>query len=86
METNRDMKYSTEMEIKLIWDFRGPDSLQTANHYLQHLKESPLLSNKRTCGVQAVSEVHSLVYLVILEHEIPRFRDALRPHRATYVN
>jgi hypothetical protein len=24
--------------------------------------------------------------LVILEHEIPRFRDALRPHRATYVN
>ena len=69
-------------QIKLIWDFRGPDSLQTAHHYHHHLKESPLYSPGRKSGVESINETHCIAYLLISETEIPRFRDALRPHRA----
>ena len=75
-----------DRKIKLIWDFRGPDAQQTANHYLQHLKESPLYTPQRTVGVESVSEFHCTAYMIIPESEIPRFRDALRPHRATYAD
>jgi len=71
-------------QIKLIWDFRGPDSSQTASHYLRHLKESPLYSPERISGVETLNENHCITYLLISETEIPRFRDALRPHRAVY--
>lgn len=70
--------------IKLIWDFRGPDSFKTATHYLQHLKESPLYDPERSSGVEALNDSHCIAYLLISESEIPRFRDALRPHRAVY--
>ena len=71
-----------ERTVKLIWDFRGPDSFQTASHYLVHLKESPLYGPERVSGVETISEIHCIAYLLISETEIPRFRDALRPHRA----
>lgn len=70
--------------IKLIWDFRGPDASRTASHYLQHLKESPLYSPDCTGGVETMNEMHSIAFLLISESEIPRFRDALRPHRAIF--
>ncbi|MEJ2584955.1 MAG: hypothetical protein P8Z38_07895 [Robiginitalea sp.] len=73
-----------ERKIKLIWDFRGPDSFQTASHYLRHLRESPLYTPERTSGVDSVSNMHCITYLLISETEIPRFRDALKPHRAVY--
>ena len=75
-----------DRKIKLIWDFRGPDSEQIARHYLQHLKESPLYSPQQTVGVESISEFHCIAYMIIQESEIPRFRDALRPHRATYAD
>lgn len=75
-----------DRKIKLIWDFRGPDSLQVANHFVRHLKESPLYSPQRTGGVESVSEVHCIAYMIIQESEMPRLREALRPHRATYAD
>ena len=75
-----------DQKIKLIWDFRGPNALQTASHYMQHLKESPLYGPQQAVGVESLSEVHCITYMIILEPEIPRFRDALRPHRATYAD
>ena len=72
-------------KIKLIWDFRGPDSFMTATHYLRHLKESPLFSPDRSTGVETVNESHCIAFLLISESEIPRFRDTLKPHRAVYV-
>lgn len=71
-------------KIKLIWDFRGPDSSKTAAHYLRHLKESPLYYPELPSGVEPVNDSHCIAYLLISETEIPRFRDALRPHRAVY--
>lgn len=73
-------------KIKLIWDFRGPDASRTAGHFLGHLQESPLFSPERGSGVESISEAHAIAYLIISEEEIPRYRDALRPHRAVLAN
>ncbi|NAS32764.1 hypothetical protein GTQ40_17425 [Flavobacteriaceae bacterium R38] len=69
--------------IKLIWDFRGPAAQQTAKHHEIHLKEyiaiekTPVL----TTGVQALSEMHSIAFIVVPESEMIPARDALKPHR-----
>jgi hypothetical protein len=70
-------------KLKLIWDFRGPVSKQTAEHHLIHLKE--YVRTKQlgisVFGTEALSEMHHLAYLVCDEHEMPPLRDALKPHR-----
>lgn len=72
-------------EIKLIWDFRGPDGLRTAQHHEIHLKDF-LKTNNITqytiTGVEIVNEMHSLAFWVIPEIQIPTYRDLLKPHRA----
>lgn len=70
-------------KLKLIWDFRGPDALQIAKHHEVHLKEyinAEKLKIKIT-GIEKLSEVHSLAYLVVNENEMKPIRDALKPHR-----
>ena len=32
-------------KIKLLWDFRGPDALETAKHHTIHLKEFAAMEN-----------------------------------------
>lgn len=73
-----------EKKVKLIWDFRGPASGQTARHFLEHLQASPLCRPGQPSGVETLGENHSTAYLLIDASEIPRYRDALKPHRATY--
>lgn len=70
-------------KIKLIWDFRGPQSGKTASHFEHHLRESPLFRADLKTGVQRLSDSHSFAYLVVDESEMPEFRDALKPHRGT---
>ncbi|WP_339756212.1 hypothetical protein [uncultured Winogradskyella sp.] len=70
-------------KLKLIWDFRGPASLKTAEHHLIHLKEYIQLKNLdiTITGVETLSDMHSLAYLVVAESEMKPIRDALKPHR-----
>jgi hypothetical protein len=73
-------------QIKLIWDFRGPHSLKTAEHHEIHLKDfirNNGLENFLITGVETLSEMHSLAFWVIPESEILTYRDVLKPHRAT---
>jgi len=72
-----------ENKIKLIWDFRGPQSADTALHFEHHLRESPLFRPDLKTGVEHLSDVHSLAFMVVGASEMPAFRDALRPHRGT---
>ncbi len=70
-------------KLKLIWDFRGPTSSKTAKHHLIHLKEyieREALYIDIT-GVETLSEMHSLAYIVVDEAEMKPLRDALKPHR-----
>jgi hypothetical protein len=70
-------------KLKLIWDFRGPVSNKTAEHHLIHLKEYILLNSLdiSITGVETLSDMHSLAFLVVDESEMKPLRDALKPHR-----
>lgn len=70
-------------KLKLIWDFRGPDALQIAKHHEIHLKDyiSAEKLNIKITGIEQLSEIHSIAYLVVNENEMKPIRDALKPHR-----
>jgi hypothetical protein len=75
-------------KLKLIWDFRGPDSLRIAEHHEVHLKEF-IASEKldiNITGVEQLSELHSIAFLVVVENEMKPIRDALKPHRGKVYN
>lgn len=69
--------------LKLIWDFKGPDSARTAEHHALHLREY-LRKNRispEIAGSEFVSPQHYVAYLVVTEREMPAVRDSLKPHR-----
>jgi hypothetical protein len=69
--------------VRLIWDFRGRDSLPIAEHHAVHLAE--FLSKEglegRT-GSEQLSEAHHMAFMDIQMDKMLNVRDALRPHRA----
>lgn len=73
-------------KLKLIWDFRGPDAQKTAEHHEIHLKQfierEKLLLN--ITGVELVSDMYSVAFLVVYENEMIQVRDALKPHRGEW--
>lgn len=75
-----------DRQIKLIWDFRGPAAQKTAEHHEVHLKdfiENEKLENLKITGVEQISALHSLAFWVVPESEMIKYRDILKPHRAT---
>lgn len=70
-------------KLKLIWDFRGPTAKRVAEHHLIHLKEyiSSEQLNISITGIEDLSDMHSLAFLVVDESEMKSIRDALKPHR-----
>lgn len=70
-------------KIKLIWDFRGPESLKTAEHHEIHLKEFIAIEKlgPTITGFSKVNELHSIAYMVVEETNMIAVRDALKPHR-----
>ena len=72
-----------DRKIKLIWDFRGPAAQKTAEHYVVHLKEYILNEELKydIVNSKVINDMHSLVYLVVAEFEMPQVRDDLKPHR-----
>ena len=70
-------------KLKLIWDFRGPNGQKTAEHHLIHLKEYIQLEKLdiSITGVEVLSEMYSIAFLVVDEADMKPIRDALKPHR-----
>ena len=72
-----------ERIIKLIWDLRGDDSLETAKHHQQHLSD---YLNKNgyedKTGVEKITDGHAIAWLATPENNMITLRDALLPHRA----
>ncbi|MFI1770405.1 hypothetical protein [Thalassobellus citreus] len=70
-------------QLKLIWDFRGPDSLKIAEHHEIHLKE--YIAIKKTelniTGFKQLTPLHSIAFMVVNDNEMKPIRDALKPHR-----
>ena len=70
-------------QIKLIWDFRGPDGAHIAKHHEKHLKEFIAIEKLPLdiTGFEVLNDMHAIAWMVVTdEHMIP-VRDALKPHR-----
>ena len=59
--------------IKLIWDFRGPDSEITAQHHEKHLREFVAARNLSPgiTGTEIINDTYSLASIVVTP---PRIR------------
>lgn len=70
-------------KLKLIWDFRGPDALKIAEHHEIHLKEYIAIEKLSLdiTGLEIVSEIHVIAFMVVNEGEMKPVRDTLKPHR-----
>ncbi len=70
-------------KIKLIWDFRGPESLEIAKHHCIHLEEFSVKENLLFYGIDVdpVSEMYCIAFITVDEKDMITFRDALQPHR-----
>ncbi|MCC4213387.1 hypothetical protein [Leeuwenhoekiella parthenopeia] len=75
-------------KIKLIWDFRGADAHQIAEHHVKHLQEYAAANglNEHATGVEKRSPLYSLAFFVIEKQNMPAVRDALRPHRGEFID
>jgi len=70
-------------KIKMIWDFRGPNALKTAEHHAKHLNEYITIENLKEShsGFEPLSELHAIAYMIVRESEVNALRVALKPHR-----
>ena len=70
-------------QLKLIWDFRGPDALKTAEHHEIHLKDYIKTEQLQTdiTGFQSISNIHAIAFMVVPESIMKPIRDTLKPHR-----
>lgn len=70
-------------KIKLIWDFKGNEAKEIAKHHVIHLNEfttKEKISNI-SAGIEVVSDIYCIAFLVVNEQDVIIVRDALKPHR-----
>ena len=72
-----------DRKLKLIWDFKGPNGLKTAEHHCIHLKEFANLEqlNYHEVNSLEITDMHSIAFITVDEIDMKTFRDALKPHR-----
>ena len=75
-------------KIRLIWNFRGPDALKTAEHHVIHLKE--FADNNKLAYLESDTLVEndflSIAFIIINEKDLMVFKNALKPDRGTVVS
>ena len=72
-----------EEMAKLIWEFRGPNALRTAEHHEIHLKEYFTIEgiSALETGVVSVSDFNATAFCIVAMSHVPSLRAALKPHR-----
>ena len=72
-----------ERKVKLLWDFRGPDALETAKHHTIHLKEFAAIENLQfhEIDIKGLNPMLCTAFIVVNESDMKVYRDALKPHR-----
>lgn len=70
-------------KIKLIWDFRGPESIKIAEHHCIHLNEFTAIEKLvfHEIDTQIITDFYTIAYIIVNESDMLTFRDALKPHR-----
>lgn len=76
------------MAIKLIWDFHGGEAAKTAEHHAVHLEEFGVKHSISDCtsGVESLTDLHHIAWMVVPEDRMIEVRDALRPHRGQKIS
>lgn len=71
-------------KIKVIWEFSGPDAEETAKHHEIHLGEFGERNDLDFSipGTAYLNHITWLAYLIVLEKDVIKVRDALKPDRA----
>ena len=71
-------------KIKVLWDFRGPDALQIAEHHKLHLQEYADQQHLSliNIGVDQHSDFFTSAFITINEADLLQVRDQLKPQRA----
>ncbi len=71
--------------LKVIWDFRGPEAVKTAEHHVIHLKEYAAIKELPFIEIatETKNEHHTLAFIAIEEQYTAGLRQDLKPHRAT---
>ncbi len=72
-----------ERKIKLLWDFRGSDALETAKHHTIHLKEFATIENLpfHEIDIKELNHMLCAAFIVVNESDMKVYRDALKPQR-----
>lgn len=70
-------------KIKLLWDFRGEDAKQIAQHHTIHLKEFAALEKLdfHEINISEINPVSAAAFIIVDESNMKIFRNALKPHR-----
>jgi hypothetical protein len=76
-----------EEQIKLIWDFRGPNAKPTAEHHQLHLMDYLKMTNQSEMqtGVEEQNDAHVVAYMIVEKAQMKKYRDALKPHRGQLI-
>lgn len=74
--------------IKLIWDFKGPSSNKTAEHFKSHLDQFLKIENKTfsDLGLEIVNDSYSFVFIITSTDDLNFFKEKLKPNRGQKVN
>ncbi|MGE0560304.1 MAG: hypothetical protein AB7O47_00670 [Flavobacteriales bacterium] len=75
-------------QIKLIWNFSGPDAEGIAKHHEIHIREFLEKNNfaDLITGVDYQNEIYWSAYLIVNQTDMIFFRDKLKPHKGELVD
>lgn len=75
-------------QIKLIWDFRGPNAEPIAAHHVVHLKEFALAEGleNTVCETEEMTKMHHIAFMIIDEEHMNDLRERLKPNRGQRYN
>ena len=68
--------------VAMLWDFFGPNRVQTAEHHLTHLNEFATLKQLTPIALEVLQqEERSVVSFVLPWSLVQELRPILKPHR-----
>ena len=69
--------------IKLIWDFRGPNGKKTAIHHEKHIRAFFKIEKKIliSSGIETLNEFHHLAFAVVLKADLEQIKSVLKRNR-----
>lgn len=73
-------------QVKLIWDFRGPNAAPIAAHHVVHLKEFAVAESLENtiCKTEEITPMHHIAYMVVNQELMEDLRARLKPNRGQY--